>query len=199
MYFPIGPSVGSPVKNTLFPSVISDAASIFACEVVPLPSGPSKTMKVPFIRSKGYKISAIMIGKTHTVNPHTSIPAVLLREFVPWYYRERPRQIVKTYHAYARAFLQIFSIFFLLRTLFSPWKAITDVYPARGFNLEAILSVFALNATARLIGAVIRLTTIIFGIFLQMLMLVGVVLWLLVWLLFPFFLVASPILLPRFL
>lgn len=106
--------------------------------------------------------------------------------FVRWYLAELPVGIVKGYGAYAYALSEAFSILFLLRTLFSPWKNIVDAYPKKGFNLERILETLALNMTARAIGAVIRLTVIFAGVAMQAVCLATMFLLLFLWALFPF-------------
>ncbi len=118
-----------------------------------------------------------------------------LPTFIGWHFGKRPGEIVKMYVAYAKAVAGIFSFTYLLRTMFSPWKAIADVYPKKGFNLAEISSVFALNMTARGIGAVIRLGTIIFGVVMQAALLAFFVAYLLAWILFPFIIVLTVILL----
>jgi len=109
----------------------------------------------------------------------------LLTEFVHWYYFTMPLQLLKRYAEYVSTLAEIFSFSFLLRTLLSPWKGIVDAYPARGFKLNEILATFALNCTARAIGAVIRLTTIFVGLVVQALGVFYFLAYLTIWLLFP--------------
>lgn len=115
----------------------------------------------------------------------------LLPVFLRWHFGTRPKHIVKSYFAYASAFAGVFSFAYLLRTLFSPWKAIADAYPSKGFNLAEIGSVFALNMTARGIGAFIRLGTIVFGIIAQAGCAVFFAAYLVAWIAFPLLLPLS--------
>jgi hypothetical protein len=112
-------------------------------------------------------------------------PASRRGMFVRWYLAEVPVGIVRGYVAYAYALSEAFSILFLLRTLFSPWKNIVDAYPTKGFNLERILETLALNMTARGIGAVIRITVILAGIAMQVACLAVTAALLVLWLFFP--------------
>lgn len=84
--------------------------------------------------------------------------------FLHLYCVAMPLRIVRGYRAYALAFLEVFAFVFLLKTLFAPWKHITDPYPKKGFNLAKIAETFTLNCTARCIGFVIRFATIAIGI-----------------------------------
>lgn len=115
----------------------------------------------------------------------------LLPTFLRWHFAKRPKQIVAAYFAYVGALSGMFSFAYLLRTLFSPWKAIADAYPSKGFNLAEIGSVFALNMTARGVGAVIRLGTIAFGIVVQTACLALFVAYLVAWMTFPILLPLS--------
>lgn len=125
-------------------------------------------------------------------NPNTSIGLLFIR----WYFVQRPREIVRAYGAYAVAFGSMFSIIFLLKTLFAPWKSIRDAYPSKGFDLTAILQTLSLNITARAIGCVIRLGALLFGVVLQAALFAGFSLYILLWVIFPFIaLIALPFLL----
>lgn len=120
----------------------------------------------------------------------------LLPSFIYWYFVERPYEIVSHYIDYAKAFSESFSLMFMLKTLFSPWKSITDEYPSKGFNLEEILSTFFLNITSRVIGFVFRLCAMIAGVVIQAGLLIGFTSYLALWLLFPVILIAAvPVLL----
>lgn len=112
---------------------------------------------------------------------NTSIGALFLR----WYLVQRPGKIVREYVAYAAAFGSMFSIIFLLKTLFAPWKSIRDSYPTKGFDLTAILQTLTLNITARAIGCIIRLGALVFGALLQAALFAGFSLYILLWLVFP--------------
>ncbi len=109
-----------------------------------------------------------------------------------WYFRDHPVRIITNYFEYAAAFREAFSILFLLKTLFSPWKSIKDLYPRKGFNLQLTLETFFLNLTTRGIGALIRLTTIVTGLAIQLVLIAGFALYLAWWIVFPFILALIP-------
>lgn len=99
--------------------------------------------------------------------------------------QKRPRAILARYRSYAGVFAEIFSFVFLLRTLFAPWKNIKDAYPNRGLQLSRILETLTFNIVTRTIGAVIRLGTIVIGLFIQAGLLAGFVGYLALWFAFP--------------
>lgn len=112
---------------------------------------------------------------------------------IGWYFFRHPKRIFGDYMEYAIAFRESFSILFLLKTLFAPWKSIKDVYPQKGFNLQAIAETFFVNFTTRGIGAVIRISAIIAGLFIQIGLLAGFLLYLIWWIAFPLVLVLLPL------
>ncbi len=112
----------------------------------------------------------------------------VLRVLVLWYFVGRPLLIVHSYKNYAAVFAESFSFVFLFRTLFAPWKNITDAYPKRGFDLNLMLQAMMFNIITRAIGCVVRLGAILCGVVVQVLLFAGFAGYLVVWLLFPFFL-----------
>lgn len=110
---------------------------------------------------------------------------LFLRSFLPWYYMDKPQAIVRNYVRYFVVLAEIFSIPFLVRTLLSPWKNILAEYPAEGIQIVPILEAFSLNTVTRLIGATIRLATIIIGIAVQLLCFGLFAGYLLAWYAFP--------------
>ncbi len=117
--------------------------------------------------------------------PAAAETVAVLPTFIGWYYGDHPRRIARGYLQYAGAFSESFSIFFLLKTLFEPWKSIKDNYPDKGFNMQAILETLFLNMTTRAIGAVIRLSAILTGLVIQLTLLSSFLLWIILWVVFP--------------
>ncbi len=111
--------------------------------------------------------------------------SITFQDFVHWYLLEKPVRILKAYWAYAKACNEVFSFGFLLRTLFSPWKQITENYPNKGFDLGRIGQAFTLNIITRIIGCIFRLSAFLIGVFIQLLLLAGFLSFFLAWLLFP--------------
>ncbi|MDO8649294.1 MAG: hypothetical protein Q7R81_05945 [Candidatus Peregrinibacteria bacterium] len=113
------------------------------------------------------------------------LPSIFLGTFVPWYFLEMPVRIVTNYFAYARAFIDIFSFTFLIRTLFSPWKGITDRYPSQMLRFGEVAQTFALNMVSRIIGFLFRIIAIAIGIAVEICLLLFFAAFLALWLAFP--------------
>ncbi len=77
-----------------------------------------------------------------------------------------------------------FSIPFLLKTLFSPWRRYSFSY-GRGFDIGRYLEALVFNAFSRIMGAIMRITVIITGILLQLLIFFLGILLIIIWLLLP--------------
>ena len=114
-----------------------------------------------------------------------SLITVVIGVFLPWYFLVMPKRIVLGYIAYAKAIGAIISPRFLLGTLFSPWKSITDAYPDNLFMISQVFGVFILNTISRAMGCIIRLATLIFGIAVQIAVLGCSAAFLAVWIGFP--------------
>jgi hypothetical protein len=127
------------------------------------------------------------IPDTGRLSATLSLPGMFMR----WYVTEMPRRIVAAYRAYASAFLEVFAFAFLLKTLFSPWKNITDAYPTKGLNLNQIAQTFTLNCTARAIGFVMRIATIFAGLVVELLCLVFFCAVFALWVLYPLLVVPA--------
>ena len=110
---------------------------------------------------------------------------ITLPEFILWYFWHQPRRIIRSYNAYRRAFVEMFSFLFLLRTLISPWRQITDTYQKRGFSLSLFSQTLTLNVLSRTIGFLFRIVTLILGIFFLLLLTACFALYFVVWLVFP--------------
>jgi len=81
-----------------------------------------------------------------------------------------------------------FSIHILLRTLFDPWKR--DNYSIENGSLEARSKVMLDNLISRVIGFVIRLFTMLFGLSLTISFFVFMFLILIIWLALPIVILA---------
>jgi hypothetical protein len=115
---------------------------------------------------------------------------ILLQEFLPWYLWSEPVRLVRRYIEYAKAFYQIISIGFLLRTLLSPWKGIVEKAPLT-FQWERIMEALTVNLVTRGIGMVIRLVTIAFSLALQIVALACFIVIFCAWFAFPVLAVAG--------
>jgi hypothetical protein len=117
--------------------------------------------------------------------PHQQALRIAVGVFLPWYFLEMPMQIINAYGAYARAFWEIFSFPFLLRTLLAPWKNVLEVYPKSKFDFNGMFQALCLNLISRAIGCVVRLVMIVLGIVVHACCLVLFTAWLTLWVTYP--------------
>lgn len=99
------------------------------------------------------------------------VAQVIATDFIPWVLWQEPRNILRAYGEYARAFSGILSIVFLLKTLLSPWKGIAEDMPS-ALQWDKFLQAFFVNLVTRMIGMVIRLLAIVVALILQILLFV---------------------------
>jgi len=88
--------------------------------------------------------------------------SLLLLDFVLWYYTIAFRDILVVWSNFMWFIVHFFSMPLLLRTLFAPWKRITDEYHIT--SIEDVLSTFVLNTMTRVFGGIVRLFILIAGL-----------------------------------
>ncbi len=104
--------------------------------------------------------------------------------FLRWYFWNFPRQIIHEFWEYFEVLSQTFSITFLLKTFFCPWKRIIESY-GKGFNPKRYLMVFLDNIISRGVGMIVRLIAIILCLILYLIWLAIFIFSLAIWLLYP--------------
>lgn len=77
-----------------------------------------------------------------------------------------------------------FSIPDLLRTLFSPWRRLRETYDD-GYDIQDKLATLLVNTIMRIVGAIVRLAVIAFGILAQVLATAFFIMASFIWLLLP--------------
>lgn len=80
-----------------------------------------------------------------------------------WHYTRALRAYTKIWFTWLWFINRLFSIPLLVRTLFSPWKRITEDEPT-GFDIERFFENVAVNVMSRLVGAFVRIPLIILGL-----------------------------------
>ncbi len=113
---------------------------------------------------------------------------MLLKIFIFWYFIEKPIVFFKIGKSFLFFSLKYFSIFSLLKTLFSYWHNYRWHYQ-RGFEPAKNIKVFISNLISRFIGGVIRFLLIIIGIIIQIFIILFIILIILLWLLLPFIII----------
>lgn len=107
-------------------------------------------------------------------------------DFSLWYYSGALRGIVSVFLNFLWFTTHFFSMPLLLRTLFAPWKRMTDVYGGGG--VEAFLETTVMNMMSRIVGVVVRVTFLSMGALSLICTTVLMFVVLAFWVLFPVFL-----------
>ena len=115
-------------------------------------------------------------------NTVMAYPGVLLRYFV-WHYTEAPGDIFLVWRNFFWFIGHYFSIPLLFRTLFSPWKRMSEHYQKDG--LEALVEVIVLNIMSRMLGFIVRCFLLLLGIITELLLIVSLCVFYAVWVMFP--------------
>ncbi|MCL5795438.1 MAG: hypothetical protein M1338_03700 [Patescibacteria group bacterium] len=103
--------------------------------------------------------------------------------FLFWWYMVSPKNLFKFSIATIKYNLNLFSIKYLFRTLFSPWKR--DILMAINPSFVDQIRVFAENLVSRFFGFIIRLCTIIVGIITTILSIILLILLMIIWFSLP--------------
>jgi len=104
--------------------------------------------------------------------------------FWTWYFGVAPKNIVEIWANFLKADLHYFSVFLLLRTLFSPWHKDKTGY-GRGFDFKRYLEVWVLNMIARFVGFIVRSVTIAIAVIAEIFILAFGLMFLSFWMLAP--------------
>jgi len=86
--------------------------------------------------------------------------------FLVWHYGEGLEIFASIWYSYFRLVFHYFSLPLLIKTLFSPWKRLTDFDSTPGFDPGRYLEAIAFNIISRGIGAIVRISLFIVGIIL---------------------------------
>lgn len=113
-------------------------------------------------------------------------------DYIIWYYTAALRDFLEIWSNFLKfIWLRFFPIPQILKTLFSPWRRDIERYSGPGFDPKVYLKIFAFNLISRAIGFFIRLSAIIINIILESFLLLLGIIFLILWLLWPFLFLAS--------
>lgn len=87
----------------------------------------------------------------------------LFAQYFIWHFFDVPKELGKVWKNYLRSYFNFFSIGSLLKTLFAPWHGMQWSY-GRGFSVTRYAEIIISNGFSRIIGGVIRIFLIIFGL-----------------------------------
>jgi len=112
----------------------------------------------------------------------------ILFQYFIWQFFEAPKEILKAWRNFLKFNLNYFSIFLLLKTLFSPWRRYQMSY-GKGFDIGRYLEAFFSNLIFRLLGAIVRSFLIVIGLLAEIFIVFCGIIIFLGWLILPILLV----------
>jgi len=105
----------------------------------------------------------------------------ILPSYFTWHYSRSLTDYLRLWMRMLWFVVHVFSMPFLLATLFSPWRRMDEKYP-RQLDLGAWGEVLVVNLLMRLVGFVVRMAVFVFGVLALVFVLisgaVGFVIWL---------------------
>ena len=94
---------------------------------------------------------------------YLNMPIVLVVDYVVWHFFIAPLEILKAWRNVFLYSVTYFSTLVLLRNLFSPWHRSEWNY-SKTFDIGQFIETFISNIISRVLGAIVRICMIIFGI-----------------------------------
>lgn len=101
--------------------------------------------------------------------------------FAYWYYNESIHELFEIWKNFLFFFWRYFSILELIKTLLSPWRRDVSGQNWRGFHPIKTLELFLENIFSRLIGAMVRLVVIVFGLGISFIIFLGGIVVIFLW------------------
>lgn len=107
--------------------------------------------------------------------------------FIAWHYNESVHELLKIWENFIVFTWQYFSIFELFKTLFSPWRRDVTAQSWRGLHPVRTLELVFENLISRIIGAVVRIFVIVFGLGISLFVLIFGLIAIFLWIGTPLF------------
>ncbi len=117
----------------------------------------------------------------------------ILWQYIEWHFFDVPREILKAWKNFLKFGFYYFSLPFLFKTIFSPWRRYLWAYP-KGLDIGKYVEVFFSNLISRVLGGIMRVFLIFFCLLFEGGALLGGVIALFGWLILPIILAVGFIL-----
>jgi len=111
-------------------------------------------------------------------------------QYLSWQFLEVPGNILNAWRNFLKFNLNYFSISFLIKTLFSPWRRYRMSY-GKGFDIGRYFAAIFSNLIFRLLGAIMRIILIIIGLLVEIFIIFAGVILFFGWLILPALLIAG--------
>ena len=114
----------------------------------------------------------------------------MLSQWLAWHFLEVPRSILKIFKGFLLFNFNYFSVPFLLKTFFTPWRRYKESY-GRGFDIKRYLETFIFNLTSRILGAIVRTVIILIGLIFEVFIFIAGMAAFPIWIFLPILLIIS--------
>ncbi len=104
--------------------------------------------------------------------------------YLAWHYKDAPGKLLGIWKNFLRFNFRFFSISFLARTYFLPWKRIV-VFRGRGFSIKEFFETSVFNLFSRFMGMFLRTILIIVGLIAELIIFVVGFFIFILWLVLP--------------
>ena len=112
----------------------------------------------------------------------------ILSEYLFWHFLKIPKDILMAFRNFLLFNFKYFSIFFLLKTLFAPWRKYKDSY-GRGFDFKRYFETFTFNLASRILGAIVRVVIILIGLIFEIFIFFLGIIFIFAWVFLPILLI----------
>lgn len=110
---------------------------------------------------------------------------LLLSSYIAWHYGRAYRELVRNGGNIIWFIFNFFSVSVLLRTLFSPWQRLEEQSRGGILDIEEKLGTLVINLLMRIVGFVIRSVFIVAGLVATALAVLGLIIVIIVWTVYP--------------
>lgn len=111
-------------------------------------------------------------------------------DYFLWHYTTALKEGLHVWSNLVWFVVRLFSIPQLLGSLFAPFRRMTEERRKK-WDIEDMMSTLVINTISRILGAILRLTFIIIGVLALIGLLIGIVIFLVTWVLAPALVVMS--------
>ena len=109
---------------------------------------------------------------------------LFIKDYLLWHYSSALKRIFHIWNNFFWFIVAFFSITQLLKSLFLPWKRVTEER-GRSFSFEDLASFIIIGFISRMIGFILRFTIIVIGVTSATLLSLGLVVVFVFWILAP--------------
>lgn len=115
---------------------------------------------------------------------------IVLFGYIKWHYTKALHSLFGIWRNFFVFIFNFFSISYLIKNLFDPWKRMSDAYP-KSFSFKAYLFAFIGNQITRLVGLIMRLGLFFIGIAACLIFILLLPILVALWLILPIAIAAS--------